>query len=281
MISVCLKELKKLRYDLMVDFSNAPEYGFTGKFLLKIPVRVGFDYKQRGRFLTDKIHIEGFSKKHIVEHYLDLLRKLEIPTPDEKLNFPVADKTIRWAKKFLDESGIKDSDLLIGISPGGGASWGRDANLKHWSQGNFSELAKLLIGEHRAKILLFGSYGEIELCKQVKDSINKKDVIDTSGRLDLKEFAALIKSCKVFICNDGGPLHIAKSQDASTVSIFGPVDSDVYGPYPRNNRDRIVEATLSCRPCYRNFKMSDCRRRDCFTNINPKEVFEEVSKLLG
>ncbi len=280
LLSEVFRKFKNKGYDLMVDLSNAPEYGFFGKFILRVPVRVGFDYKKRGRFLTKKVPLKGFEGRHIVEFYLDLLRKLEIPVTDNNLHMHITDGQLRWAEDFLAKNKIKDSGIVVGIIPGGGESWGRDSYLKRWPAENFARVSKLLTDKLNAKVLLFGSKEETGLCKEISDSLDGR-AVDTSGTLKIGELAALIKYCDLVICNDGGPLHIAKSQDVSTVSIFGPVDSRVYGPFPKTDRDVVLEAALNCRPCYKNFKMTDCKTKECLKSISPEMVFEEVKSLIG
>lgn len=278
-LSNLFKRLKNKRYDLMIDLSNAPEYGFFGKFFLKIPQRAGFDYKKRGRFLTKKIRLEGFEGKHIVEFYLDLLRLLNIPIQDKNLHFYLPEPMGAWAKEFLAKNNIKETDIIIGIVPGGGESWGKGSILKHWPREYFTLTAKLILEKLGFRLLLFGSNSEAQICKEISDSLDGR-AVDTSGRLSICELAGLFKKCSLIICNDGGPLHIAKSQDVNTISIFGPVDSRVYGPFPKTDRDVVLEAGLNCRPCYKNFKMPDCRTKECLKSILPEMVFEEVKSLM-
>ena len=66
-----------------------------------------------------------------------------------------------------------------------------------------------------------------------------------------------------------------------TVSIFGPVDEKIYGPYPIN-KDHVVvsKSDVSCRPCYKKFKYKICENRTCLTSIKPEEVLEAADKLL-
>ncbi|MBM3253367.1 MAG: lipopolysaccharide heptosyltransferase II [Candidatus Omnitrophica bacterium] len=279
LLTTVFKKLKNRRYDLIIDLSNAPEYGFFGKFLLKIPLRVGFDYKRRGRFLTRRIPLEGFEGKHIVEFYLDLLRELKIPIRDNHLHLYVSKENEKWAKDFLIKNNIKDTDLVIGIVPGGGASWGKNSYLKHWPIEYFERLSEFLIEKLKAKILLFGSDTEANLCKRINDFL-KGEVVDTSGKLNIAQLTALFKRCNLIICNDGGPLHIAKTQEVNTISIFGPVNSKVYGPYPKTNKDIVLETEIACRPCYKNFRMPDCKTKDCLRTISPEMVFERAKSLI-
>jgi ADP-heptose:LPS heptosyltransferase len=65
-----------------------------------------------------------------------------------------------------------------------------------------------------------------------------------------------------------------------TVSIFGPVDERVYGPYPPSQDHIVVKKDISCRPCYRNFRMPECERnRDCIRAVGIEDVFEAARRL--
>ena len=67
-----------------------------------------------------------------------------------------------------------------------------------------------------------------------------------------------------------------------TVSIFGPVDEKIYGPYPGDSDHVVVsKKNLPCRPCYRKFKYSICERRECLDTITPEDVLDAVDKVLA
>ncbi len=69
--------IKKEKFDVVLDFSLDHRYSLLAK-LLGIKKRIGFNYKNRGRFLTDKIDIDGYEDKHVVEYYLDLLKFIKM-----------------------------------------------------------------------------------------------------------------------------------------------------------------------------------------------------------
>ena len=102
MLFSLLSVLKKRRFDLMFDISNAPEYSFFAKFFLGIRTRAGFDYKGRGRFLTHKLKLAGYRHKHIIEYYLDLARLLGIETDNDKsIDLYLNKKDTEFSENFL------------------------------------------------------------------------------------------------------------------------------------------------------------------------------------
>lgn len=282
----CLKEfnnllnsIKKEKFDAAIDLSLGKHYSFFC-WLIGIKKRVGFNYKNRGFFLTDKINIDGYQAKHVVEYYLDLFKFLNIDYKDDYLDLFIPEETKAWSERFLKEHDVDSRDTLVAVVPGGGASWGKDASIKQWSADKFATVADRLSNEYKVKILVMGDLKDKETCLKVVSSA-KTAVIDCCGKTEILQSASLLGKCKLVIANDGGPLHLAVATGAKTVSIFGPVDDRVYGPYPRNNNHMVIKASLPCQPCYQRFKLSPCEKdRQCLREISEGEVFEAAKELL-
>ena len=169
---------------------------------------------------------------------------------------------------------IKDK-ILVGLAPGGEKSWGQYAIYRRWDPKNFSYVARKLMEKHKNLFfLIFGSTEEIGFCCSIEETL-KENSLNLCGKLSLAHSIALIKRCKALLCNDGGLLHIAVSQGIKTVSIFGPVDDIVYGPYPPSARHKAVKAEgVRCRPCYKNFKHKMCDTHDCLKKIDKDLVLK-------
>ena len=272
--------IKKERFDVSLDFSLDHRYAWICK-VAGVKIRLGFNYKKRGRFLTDRIEIGSYHAKHVVEYYLDLLKFINITPNNKNLHLRLDEKNKVRARSILNHAGIRDSDLVIGITPGAGGSWGKDAGLKHWPALRFAQLAQRLSAELGARIIVLGDETERPLADVIVNSSKKKPV-DLVGKTALGEFAAVISNLNALVTNDGGPLHIAVALGVKTVSIFGPVDDKVYGPYPPSEKHIVIKKDLPCRPCYYNFKMPVCERnRECLKEISVDEVFEAAKNVLN
>lgn len=274
-----LHQIKKERFDATVDFSLDYRYGLIAK-LLGIKKRAGFNYKNRGWALTDKINIDGYSDKHIVQYYLDLLQFFNIKPKTNNLEIFVSEHNRIKAKNIFVRAGIKDKDLVIGIAAGAGASWGQDASYKHWPAIKYAQLADKIIDNFAAKIVILGDISERPIADIIMAAMKNK-AVDLTGKITLMELCAIINNLQLLITNDGGPLHIAAASGVKTVSIFGPVDDLVYGPYPAASSHIVIKRALSCRPCYRNFRMPICENnKECINSIGVDEVFEAVRRQL-
>ena len=294
-----INEIRKEKFDVAFDFSLDSRYGLWSK-LAGIKKRIGFDYKGRGRFLTDKIKLTGYSDRHVVEHNLDLLKFIDLQcSPGLSLGYKldVSDEVSARAKKILAEHGVVATDLLIGVAPGGGASWGKDAIYKQWPAERFADVSNRATKELNAKVVLLGSAEEkpitdivwIPAFAGMTRSGNDNEpnqamtptIVNLTGKLSLKELAAVISELKLLICNDGGPLHMAVALGVKTVSMFGPVDDKVYGPYSPSEKHVVIKKDLPCRPCYKDFRFIGCsNNRKCLGDITIDEVYEKVRGLL-
>jgi ADP-heptose:LPS heptosyltransferase len=227
--------------------------------------------------LTKKISLEAYEGKHVLDYYLELLENINFRIHHRHLEIFTSAEDETWVSHALLARGIQSTDCVVGIVPGGGASWGKDAVYKRWPAEKFALLCDKIIEKFSAKIILMGDQNESELCQYIKSSVTR-EVFDFSGTLTIGKLAAVLKRCKLAVVNDGGPLHIAVACGIKTISIFGPVDERTYGPYPSMGHF-VVSRDLACRPCYRRFRLAECEHHQCL-NISLRDVFEKVEKIL-
>ncbi len=281
-IKMLLKGINKIqseRFDLAIDLSMVSQYSFL-LWLLGVKQRFGFDYKRRGIFLTNKLRVNGFGGKHVIEYYFDLLKLLKVREMSKKLKFYTALKDRQYVDNFLAKNNVRKFDILIGIAPFGGASWGKDARSKQWPDERFAGIMRGLLRDYACKIVIFGTNKNVDDCAIFKDVLKSENVVNAIGKTSLGQLAAMIGKCSLFISNDSGPMHIACAKEVDTISIFGPVDENVYGPVGQSARHEIIKANIECRPCYKNFKKPDCSNIACLDEISEDMVLDVIRKIM-
>jgi heptosyltransferase II len=275
-----ITQLKNERFDTCFDFSLDHRYSLLAK-IIGIRQRIGFDYKGRGRFLTRPVKLESYSEQHVVEYYAGLLSFLGIRVEDKRLALTVLPLDEIKAKKVLALAGIQDSDRLVGIFPGAGGSWGKDALIKHWPQARFAQTADRLIDKLGVKVILLGDESELRISEAISRLMAHKPV-DLTGKTSLEILPAIIKNCDLLITNDGGPMHMAAALGVKSVSVFGPVSEIVYGPYPPGPKHLVLKSDLACRPCYKNFRLGFCDKdKECLRQVSVEAVLDGAVRLLG
>jgi len=279
-ISSLIKRIGGSRYDILIDMSLGYIYSLMLAIFGSIPVRVGFNYRNRGRFLTHKVDIKAFDKEHVIEYYLELGKVLGIDTASKEMCIAITKEDALWAREFLNSNGIREDENICGIVPGCGASWGKDAKYRRWSTWKFAEVANHAAGRYGHKILIFGASKEKPICSKMQSEM-KVQSVQACGKTTLGQLAALLDRCALVVTNDGGPLHMSVALKKKTVSIFGPVDEKVYGPYPSSDRFITISSGEPCRPCYKNFKYVKCEELNCLKHIGPDKVIAAVDMLMG
>ncbi len=270
-------DIRREKFDVAYDLSMGSPVGIA-LMLAGIPRRIGFDYKGRGRWLTHKMPFQGYEGRHVAEYILGLAPAPvaeDGPDPVIRLSIPAQDQA--WATAFMSGQGLEERSFIV-VCPGGGASWGKGARLKRWPVEQYAHLVEKIIERSKHPIILMGDQSEAGLCGRVAGRYQGR-VITLAGQTSLLQAAAFMQRARFVLVNDGGPLHIAVASGARTVSVFGPVDPAVYGPYPSVGH-KIVIKGLPCQPCYRRFRMPACGHGACLNSLTVDEVFGALEEWL-
>ncbi len=280
-IRVLLKTIKQARFDTLVDLSLAHQYSFAA-WAIGIHKRVGFDFKGRGIFLTHKKKLAAYEKKHVVDTQFQLLEYLNVPRPtDQIFNFGLRlpKESFETVQMTLKKEGYSKEEQLIAIAPGGGRSWGEAAIYKQWDIDSFAAVANALSERIAVKFILLGDEKDRSLLHKLADRIRLKCLIFSGEAME--NVCALLKEVRILLCNDGGLLHLANALRVSTLSIYGPVDERVYGPYGNGCEHIALSLPVPCRTCYQKFVFSGCNfERRCLTGISPERVTQALCDLL-
>jgi heptosyltransferase-2 len=276
-----LADIRAQCFTLAIDLSMVNQYSFI-LWCLGVPRRWGFDYRRRGCFLTHKLLVRGFERKHVVEYYQELLALFGINDFEPRLDCYVDARDHAWAAAFLEQRGIHSRALLAGIAPFGGGSWGQDAKNKQWPLERFAGVARALMHRFSGEVIVFGTHNDEHDAVLLRELIGtERNIIDATGKTSLGQLAALLQRCALLVSNDSGPLHIACALGVKTVSVFGPVDEQVYGPVGDNASHRVIVGKTACRPCYRNFVKPYCVTMRCLQDVDEPCVVSAAAELLN
>ncbi|MBP7089106.1 MAG: lipopolysaccharide heptosyltransferase II [Candidatus Omnitrophica bacterium] len=274
------RKIKKKQFDVIFDLSLNSQYGFFFK-TIGIKKRIGFNYKNRGRFLTHKIDVfQGYCDKHVARYYLELLKFLNITPQDYPFDIFIPTNSFNYREYFLNKYNLSSDSLLIGVCPGSGDSWQETAYFKRWPKEYFLEICLRLALKPKVKVILLGSKSEQPICDYIQANTKGK-LLNLCGKLNLEELCNIISLCKLIITNDGGPFHIAQALRKKAVVFYGPVDEKVYGAYPDIAANVVFSGKTACRPCYKKFRFQGCQfDKLCLRQIEPVTVFSQIEKAI-
>ena len=242
-------------------------------YLAAIPRRVGFR-ESRGWFLFHQ-RAERNPRLHDVERNLSVLQAFGVPPEDcrRTIDMPVSAATQNAVNEKLRALGVYDNDSIVGVSPG--SVW----PTKRWSPGGFAALIRMVRQKHGCRVLLFGGSDDAAVVEEVQRQCGQS-AVSLVGRIGLRELAAAISRCRVFVTNDSGPMHIAVARRIPTVAVFCATTPDL-GFYPYASNAIVVQRDLACRPCASHGgRRCPLGTEDCIRQISPQTVMQAVEKLL-
>jgi ADP-heptose:LPS heptosyltransferase len=124
---------------------------------------------------------------------------------------------------------------------------------KRWPQERFAAVARRLAGDALAGagiVVLGAAPRDAEITRAIVASLDADGVsaIDLGEGGDLLTAAALMERATLCIGNDNALTHIAAAMGAATLTLFGPTDERVRGPYgprARTLRGKSLEEIMA------------------------------------
>ncbi|MFA8343338.1 MAG: glycosyltransferase family 9 protein [Rhodothermaceae bacterium] len=258
--------IRKNKYDLVFDFYATP-LTTQVTFLSGARYRVGFPYKGR-KFAYNLFGPAERDKFHAAELHLEMIKSVGISGNHKNLEIGYNPDDVKFAEELKRE--IKpEGKLLIGVSPSGG--WAS----KKCPAEIFSKLVNETQKKFNCKILILWGPGDKDDAEYIYNNRINDEVI-FAPPTSIGQMATCTSVCDMFIANDSGPMHISTATDTPTLSIHGPTDPKLQGPYG-DKHSYILVNDLDCIIC----NLLDCpKNQECFRNIEVDQFINEVGNVL-
>lgn len=177
--------------------------------------RVAFAFGSGDRVLTDPIDIND-PDRHKAADWLALLEPFGGAPGLETPKLSLDPEEERWAAEFLTNSGVAADAIVVGLHPG--ASFAA----KRWPLDNFAQVCRALVARHLAVIAFIDPGGYGEQLKEIPGAI--------AAKVTLRQMIALIARCRLLVCNDSGPMHIAGALGVPAVAVFSSGIPQLFSP---------------------------------------------------
>ncbi|MBI5970720.1 MAG: glycosyltransferase family 9 protein [Deltaproteobacteria bacterium] len=244
-------------------------WSLTPKRVCVYPDFIGGTLKEILNLCTDfEYHI---APKMAMETYLSSLKHLGIKGGRlDKEVYVSPDAEEKFAGVF-PAGGAKNIGLVISAGN----------PFKEWGRANFLALARRILDETGAGIVLFGYERDLSVGLELSQTVNpNKRVVNLCGTITLEELPSAIKRLALVIGVDTGLIYMADALGVPVVDIDGPCN--MFDQRPLGKSSRIIQRIdLDCIPCSHTFRAPyECKFGDkrCITGISPDEVFKAVLK---
>ena len=272
-----LGALRGRGYDLVVHLSEHPRGAWLARLLgARYAVAPNFGRKARAwkSSFSHLFPMPPHARRHKVEINLDALRRLGIQPGDgeRKLVLVPGEEAENSVDALLAAKGLSKRGF-IHFHPG--SRW----KFKCWPPERAVALIEALLkrGE-RVALTAAPDEQELEMIAEIRERTGAR-IADFSGKLDLKQLAALAARAKLFIGVDSAPMHIAAAVQTPTVALFGPSGELEWAPW--GVRHRIVASTEhACRPCG-NDGCGGGKVSECLTRLPMEAALSAIDSLLS
>jgi len=264
--------LRRFNFDIAIDLRTGTR-GAILTFLSGACQRVGFyapDGKLwRNRMFTHLAHLEGKPGQHMAAYYLELLIDYNLKTENIWPEMDIPDEKLNKVAALFQKENIPLDHPMIAIQPF--SLW----TYKEWGIEKYAALVRWIGSEYGFTVIVTGSSQESEKADEIK-KMSGLNTFNLAGKTSIGMFAAVLKSCTLFIGGDSAGIHIAAALGTPTVSIFGPASISAWAP--RGKQHAIVyNEKLTCVPC----DLKGCEGRGisrCLNELTVEDVKSVVKR---
>lgn len=133
-------------------------------------------------------------------------------TPSAELEFWFSEEDRRTVMSLTDTADAGDV-TWVALAPGAAV------DRRKWPIGNFAAVVKALGQRPDVRLLLLGSSAEAADCEILLRATLPGTSLNLAGRLSLAQTAAALQTCRLFIGNDSGLLHLACAVRTPVIEI--------------------------------------------------------------
>lgn len=264
-----IRNLRKIKYDLIIDFQNLLKSSLfiaLARAHKKAGYGVGMAHSEYSYIVLNHRIPAVPMEYHAIYRELILIEKLGIPVKNIRFDLPVSDADRQAITDVLYREGALRQMPIIAINPM--ATW----DTKLWNHTKFSKVADQCVS-WGYQVVFTGSHDDMNGVNDIQNQM-KFQSINLCGKTSLKSLAALYERSALLLTTDTGPMHIAAAVRCPVVAIFGSTAPWRTGPFGKIHD--IVRVELPCSPCLK----KTCSSHDCMKKISVDMVLASVQKKL-
>jgi heptosyltransferase-2 len=288
------------RFDLAITLSWDTDNHYAGAiaYLSGAPRRLGFseqtnEVKRVANANYDLLYTHVLNEpadKHEVEHNLHLITAFGATPVADTVEIRLHEADERFAMNLLSAQAITGNGPLVAVCPSAAVPY------KVWPVERFSQLSQWIIDRYGARILVVGSTNDSAIAEQLKRSL-RGQVLNCAGVTSLRQCAALLKNCQLYVGNDTAPMHMAAAFQVPVVAVSAhPADGAEYqgisplrfGPW--KTKAIVVQPPLAQGSCAHTgrtadgvscAKWCDSAQAHCILQVSLESVQEAVAEMMN
>jgi heptosyltransferase-1 len=256
-LMVLHEDIRSRRFDLVVDLQGLFRSGwFAGQ--TRCPLRVGFANAREFGWVFYTHRVQSSWEDHAVERYLCIAEALGLDPAIVEFHFAVNENDRSEIKAIL-----ADSQPYAVLLPG--ANW----DTKRWPTEHFAALVEPIRERFGLRCVIAGGPDDCKLAARIPGTQN------LTGKTSIRQLVALLERAKLVIAGDTGPMHIAAALGKPLVTMYGPTDPVMTGPFDR--LDTVVRLDIPCSPCF----SRACSHQSCLKWLGIEPILSLAERQLS
>ena len=192
-------------------------------------------------------------------------------TPEFCSNLLLSEDEQAFADNWLANSvgSVIPNRRIIAVGPG--SKW----DSKVWSEDRYCKVIQTLIAEHDVFPIVFGGPEDQKKGDRLVELWSCGS--NAAGELTVRQSAAALSRCALYIGNDTGTMHLAAAVNTPCVAIFAAIDW-VGRWHPFGSGHKVLRKRVECEGCHSPVCKED---RRCLTLISVDEVVKSCKEVLS
>ena len=197
------------------------------------------------------------------EFLANCLRSEDVEVDENKTDLALTEEERSLAEEWMIRSGvINDGRMLIAVAPG--SKW----ESKVWPTERFEKVISQLIVDFGIFPVVIGGSEDREIGRKLIDSW--RTGANAAGELSVRQSAALLERCTLYLGNDSGVMHLAAAVGTPCVAVFAAVDwVNRWKPFGKHNR--IFRERVECEGCH---SPTCFNSKKCLELVTADQVYE-------
>ncbi len=260
------REIQEENYDAVLDLQGLFKSAAIA-FFAKSKIKLGTCNMREMSGKVSKPVIGEHAGGHIVERYLDTARAIGCRV--EKVVFPVEvpPEEVSKAELIMSHAGLRAGNVFVAFAIG--ANWPN----KRWPAEYFAELSDWFYSMNVVPVMIGNGAVDSQRAAEI-ESKTEIPPINLIDKTNLMQLTHILKSARLVVGGDTGPVHLAAGIGTRTLMLMGPTDANRNGPY--GQLQNAIEVERPCRYCW---KRACPKGDDCLERIPVKQVEEKIRQM--
>ncbi len=259
-------ELQEQSYDAVLDLQGLFKSAAIA-FFAKSNIKLGICNMREMSDKVSKPVVGANAEGHIVERYLDTARAIGCVAGDVVFPLQVPVEQSEKARAIMEHAGIREGNPFVVFVVG--ANWPN----KRWSTEYFAALGDWFYQMAVIPVLIGNGDLDAQLAAEIESKMEIPP-INLINRTNIPQLAHVLRTARLVIGGDTGPVHLSSALGVRTIMLMGPTNVERNGPF--GQLQNAIEVERPCKGCW---KRACPKKEICLDKIPVAFVKQKIESM--